>query len=129
VIEAPPITINALLHASGVQPKDVLLFRHRPGEPHLNRIFDRIVAERRDLFDCYQGTHGPRTETALQKAKYLASFIRHRAGTALFVGFYELAHAFDASPGLSVSPTPPGADVSRNDWLQGYRWTRQRDRV
>jgi hypothetical protein len=83
--------MNGLLEQSGIEPRDVLLFRHRPGEPHLNRIFDRIVAERRDLFDSYQGTHGPRTEAALQKAKYLASFIRHRAGTALFIGFYEVA--------------------------------------
>jgi hypothetical protein len=89
--ESQPITLSGLLSASGIRPKDVLVFRHRPSEQSLNRIFDRIVAERPDLFDCYQATHGPLTEAALEKAAYLASFIRYRAGTALFVGLYEVA--------------------------------------
>lgn len=88
--ESQPITLNGLLEASGIRPKDVLVFRHRPYEQSLNRIFDRIVAERPDLFDCYQATHGPRTEAALRRASYLASFIRHRASSALFVGLYEI---------------------------------------
>jgi len=40
------------------------------------------------LFDCYQSNHGARTEAALIKARYVAAFIRHTPGTALFVGFY-----------------------------------------
>lgn len=90
-VESQPITLNGLLEASGIRPKDVLVFRHRPSEPALNRVFDRIVTERPDLFDCYQATHGPLTEAALERASYLASFIRHRAGSALFVGLYEVA--------------------------------------
>ncbi len=90
-VESKPITLNCLLEASGISPKDVLVFRHRPSEPSLNRIFDWIATERIDLFDCYQSTHGPRTESALEKADYLASFIRHRAGSALFIGLYEVA--------------------------------------
>lgn len=88
--ESQPITLSDLLEASGIRPKDVLVFRHRPSEPSLNRIFDRIVSERPDLFDCYQATHGPLTEAALEKASYLASFIRYRAGFALFIGLYEV---------------------------------------
>lgn len=91
-MESEPITLNALLEASGIRPRDVLVFRHRPYEPSLNRIFDRIVSERPDLFDCYQATHAPRTEAALHKASYVASFIRHRASSALFVGLYELTN-------------------------------------
>ena len=47
--------------------------------------------ERPDLFECYQGTHASRTEAALSRAKYAASFIRYRPGTALFVGLYQVA--------------------------------------
>lgn len=89
--KSDPITLNGLLGASGIAPAEVVVFRHRPYEPALNRIFERIVAERPDLFECYQGTHGPRVESALSRAKYAASFIRYRPGTALFVGLYEVA--------------------------------------
>lgn len=88
---APPLTLNELLRLSDIPEQDVLVFRHRPNEPALNRVFDWIVAERSDLFDCYQSNHGQRTESALARARYLASFIRHAPGTALFAGFYEVA--------------------------------------
>lgn len=90
-VSASPLTLNELIRMSGIALEDVLVFRHRPNEPPLNRVFDWLVAERPDLFDCYQSSHGQRTESALARAKYLASFIRHTPGTALFVGFYEVA--------------------------------------
>src|SRR5690606_14580064 len=64
--------------------------RHRPYESALNKVFDWIVAERRDLFDCYQSTHGANTESALRRARYVASFIRYKPKTALFVGLYSI---------------------------------------
>lgn len=64
--------------------------RRRPNEPRLNRIFEWLVSERRDLFDCYQSTHGAKTESALKRAQYLASFIRHPNKSGLFVGLYEI---------------------------------------
>jgi len=62
--------------------------RHRPWEHSLNLIFDTIASEHPDLFNCYQSTQSPRAEAALKRAKYLASFIRHETGTALFIGLY-----------------------------------------
>lgn len=91
LLPAPPLTLNELIIRSGILLEDVLVFRHRPYEPSLNRIFEWLVAERPDLFDCYQSNHGQRTESALARARYVASFIRHSPGTALFVGFYEVA--------------------------------------
>lgn len=88
MIAAPPLTLNQLIRLSGIEPKDVLVFRHRPREPQINRIFPWLAAERPDLFDCYQSTHGANTESALARARYLASFIRHKPGQALFIGFY-----------------------------------------
>ena len=89
--QAPPLALNDLLLLSGIDPAEVLVFRHRPAEPALNRIFDWLVVERPDLFDSYQSTHGPKTEAALLKARYVAAFIRHTPKTALFVGLYEVA--------------------------------------
>lgn len=86
----PAISFNALLEVSGIDLASVVVFRHRPWEPALNKVFDWIVAERPELFDCYQSTHAPRTEAALLRAKYAASFIRYRPKKALFVGLYEL---------------------------------------
>lgn len=82
------LTLNQLLESSGIALHDVLVFRHRPGEPALNRVFDNIVSQRRELFDCYQSTHAPNTEAALNRAGYVASFIRYRPKLALFVGLY-----------------------------------------
>lgn len=88
-LKAPPLTFNELLARSGVDPAEVIVFRHRPWESALNRTFEWIVAERPDLFDCYQDSHAVRTEAALCKARYVASFIRKGPGAALFVGLYE----------------------------------------
>lgn len=87
---APPLTLNQIIQLGGIDPKDVLVFRHRPQEPSINRLFPWLVAERPDLFDCYQSSHGANTESALARARYLASFIRHQPKQALFVGFYEV---------------------------------------
>ncbi|QYE35141.1 GIY-YIG nuclease family protein [Polymorphobacter sp. PAMC 29334] len=86
-----PLTLNSLLIASGIALEEVLVLRHRPSEASLNRVFNWIAEERPDLFDCYQSTHGPRVEAALNRAKFVASFIRHEAGTALFVGLCRVA--------------------------------------
>jgi hypothetical protein len=53
-------------------------------------VFDWIVAERRELFECYQSTHAANTESALLRAEYVASFIRYRPKQALFVGLYRM---------------------------------------
>lgn len=90
-LAAAPLTFNELLTRSGIALSDVLVFRHRPAEPAINRIFEWLVAERPDLFDSYQSTHAPKTEAALSRARYLASFIRHTPKTALFVGLSDVA--------------------------------------
>lgn len=95
----PELTLNDLLVRHGVEPTRTIVFRHRPYEPALNRNFDMIVSERPDLFDCYQNTHNERTEAALKRADYLASFIRREAGRALFVGLYRIAGWRDLTSG------------------------------
>lgn len=87
---APALTLNDLFSLGGIDRRKVIVFRHRPYEPKLNRIFEWLVSERRDLFDCYQSSHGPNTEAALNRAEYVVSCIRHPQKSALFVGLYEI---------------------------------------
>lgn len=91
IADTPPLTLNDLLSLSGIEPKSVVVLRHKPYEPRLNRIFEWLVSERRDLFDCYQSTHGANTESAIKRADYVVSCIRHPNKAALFVGLYRVA--------------------------------------
>jgi hypothetical protein len=82
--------LNDLLAKAGIDPRDVLVFRHRPSEPRLYKVFRWLAHDRPDLFNAYQQTHGIKVENALQRAKYVASFIGHESGKAVFVGLYEV---------------------------------------
>jgi hypothetical protein len=81
---------NDLLVNSKIDPREVMVFRHRPREPELNRVFPWLAAERPAVFNAYQQTHGARVERALKKASYVASFVGHVPGKALFVGLYSV---------------------------------------
>lgn len=85
-----PLTFNDVMADSDIDLRKVIVFRHRPYEPALNRLFEWIAAERADLYDCYQGTHAPRVEAALKRADFVASFIRHGGGSAIFVGLHTI---------------------------------------
>ena len=90
------LELNDLLEKQGIDIARVLVLRHRPYEPALNKILPWLIAERRDLFDAFQSSHGKALESAMAKMVgngYLASFIRHGAGSALFVGLYRIAGA------------------------------------
>ncbi|HBK45378.1 MAG TPA: hypothetical protein DDZ67_02865 [Xanthomonadaceae bacterium] len=87
----PGLDFNALLQAEGIDPRNVVVLRHRPYEPALRRLFPWLIAERRELFDAYQRTHGRPVESSVERAAYVASFFGHEAGKALFVGLYRVA--------------------------------------
>jgi hypothetical protein len=138
----PALTLNSLLKASGIPSEQMIVFRHRPYEAELNRVFDNVAGERSDLFDCYQSTHSARTEAALTRTKHVASFIRYTAGTAVFVGLYEVngwreisveeciarpSHIELMSLGMVGINSKDGRstllefDLKRTDWLSGWR--------
>ena len=64
--------------------------RHRPSEPRLQKVLPWLAVERADLFNAHQQTQSPRAEKAMLRAKYVASFIGHNAGQALFIGLYKI---------------------------------------
>ena len=81
--------LNDLLEEVGIDPKTVIVMRHRPGEPELRKVLPWLAAERPDVYNAYQQTQSPRAEKAMTKAAYIASFIGHASGKALFVGLYK----------------------------------------
>ena len=82
--------LNDLFRSEGFDPKGVIVFRHRPKEPKLRRVLPWLVDENHEVFNAYQQTQGPAIEKAMQRAKFVASFIGHEAGKALFVGLYQV---------------------------------------
>jgi GIY-YIG catalytic domain len=80
---------NDLLNESQIDPSSVIVLRHRPKEPKLRAILPWLATNDHDLFNAYQQTQGPIVEKSMQKAKYVASFIGHRPGKAVFVGLYK----------------------------------------
>ena len=81
---------NDLLKSESISPEDVMVLRHVPKQPKLRKIFPWLVEENHDVFNGYQQTQGPIVEKAMRRAKYVASFVGHEAGKALFVGLYEV---------------------------------------
>lgn len=82
------MNFNDLLRVQGIDPKKVLIMRHRPKEVRFQRILPLLAAEHHELYNAYQQTQGAREEKMLQRAEFLASFIGQESGKALFVGLY-----------------------------------------
>jgi hypothetical protein len=87
------LTLNDLLTGCSIDPQTTIVFRHRPNEPKLRKVFRWLAGEKPEVFNAYQQTQGDRAEAALLKASHVASFIGHEAGKALFVGLYEVGTA------------------------------------
>lgn len=73
-VRAMDLNLNDLLQQEDIGPQEVLVFRHRPVEPKLNKYLPSIADERPDLFNAYQATQSPKVEKAMTGAKYVASF-------------------------------------------------------
>ena len=80
--------LNDLLTKKGMDPKGVLVLRHRPHEREFRNVLPWLAAERPDTFNAYQATQRIKVENAIQRADHVASFIGHEAGKALFIGLY-----------------------------------------
>jgi hypothetical protein len=80
---------NDLLKNADIDPKEVLILRHRPKEPGVRKVLPWLANERPDVFNAYQQTPSPKAEKAMARAKYVASFIGNAPGKALFIGLRE----------------------------------------
>lgn len=84
------MNLNDLLQKESIDPQQVLVLRHRPAEPELNKVLPWLAAENPEVFNAYQQTQGESVEQSFQKATYVASFIGQQLGKALFVGLYSI---------------------------------------
>lgn len=84
------MNFNDLLALKEIDPKEVIVFRHRPPELELRKVLPLLAAEKPELFNAYQQTQGARVEKALRGARYVASFIGHEPQRAVFVGLYTI---------------------------------------
>ena len=87
------MNLNDLFLGKAIDPQRVLVLRHRPHEPGLNKVLPWLAAEKPDVFNAYQQTQGERLQSTMQKMVgqgYVASFIGHEPGKALFIGFYSI---------------------------------------
>jgi hypothetical protein len=86
------MNLNDLLHAenTNIDPQEVLVLRHTAKEPRLKKVLPHLAAEKPNVFNAYQQTQGAAVEKAMKRAKFVASFIGHEPGKALFVGLYRV---------------------------------------
>lgn len=84
------MNLNDLLIMKNINPKEVIVMRHRPYEPELRKVLPWLASDKPELYNAYQSAHFERGEKALLKAGYVASFIGHEASNALFVGLYKI---------------------------------------
>jgi len=90
------MTLNDLLRGKDLDPKQILVLRHRPHEAGLRKVLPWIAGERPDLFNAYQQAQGETLEKSLEKligTGHVASFFGHEPGRALFVALYSIAGA------------------------------------
>src|SRR5437870_1320201 len=88
------MNLNDLLRGHHIDPRHVLVLRHRPPEPELRKVLPWLAAEKPSVFNAYQQTQSPKLERAMQAmigSGFVASFIGHEPGKALFVGLYSIA--------------------------------------
>lgn len=77
------MNLNDLLLGKGIDPRHILVLRHRPNESELNKVLPWLAAGEPDVFNAYQQMQGERVERAMQAmtgAGYVASFHWARTG-------------------------------------------------
>ena len=65
------MNLNALLADAHIDPRTVLVMRHRPFEPELRKVLLWLAAEKPDVFNAYQQTQSESVENAMLRAKLL----------------------------------------------------------
>jgi len=61
------VNLNALLIEGNIDPREVLVMRHRPYEPELRKVLPWLAAEKPDVFNAYQQTQGKKVEKAMHE--------------------------------------------------------------
>jgi len=78
------------LRKNEIESDKTLMLRHSPPDK-FRTVLRWLASKEPGVFNCYQATQYSKAEAAMAKAAYVASFIGHAPGKALFVGLYKQA--------------------------------------
>jgi hypothetical protein len=87
------MNLNNLLRDKNIDPRNVLVLRHTPHEPELNKVLPWFAVERPNIFNAYQQTQGEKLQKVMKAMVghgYVASFIGHEPAKAVFIGLYSI---------------------------------------
>ena len=91
------MNLEGLLLQKGIDPQQVIVLRHAPSlEPRFRRVLPRLAVNRPELYNAYQRAQvGPvaKNMAAISGTGFIASFIGHEAGKAMFVGLYSIGES------------------------------------
>lgn len=124
------MNLNDLLKNKGVDPQKVLVLRHRPHEPELNKVLPWLASEKPDVFNAYQQTQGEKLEKVMASmigSGYVASFIGHEPGKALFIGLYSIGKTKPLT--LKQYWKVPAHIEMRAFGMRGFTWEQGRQFV
>jgi hypothetical protein len=122
------MNLNDLLRAKNIDPRSVLVLRHRPNEPKLRKVLPWLAAERPSFYNAYQQTQSPRLAEAMRKligTGSVASFIGHDPTKALFVGLYSISGSRPMTY-EEYWQVPEYAEMRRDFEMQG--WSLEKDK-
>lgn len=96
------MNFNDMLLSKDIDPERVVVFRHRPTTREFRRALPWMLTERPELFNAYQQTQSyVRREKVLKSLVgkgYVASFIGHEPGRAVYVGLYGIDSSKPLTP-------------------------------
>ena len=120
------LTFSDLLKRADIDPATVILLRHKAREDELNRKLPWLIANEPDVYGRWQRIQGdPLTKSVIKLSGrgYIASFIRHGAGRALFAGLYPIGENHETmsrtkllqwyATAMKYGADPPGGTGSR----------------
>jgi hypothetical protein len=127
------MNLNDLLQSKNIDPRQVMVLRHRPKEPKLNKWLPWLAAEKPDVFNAYQQTQGEKLQKTMQGLRgtgYVASFIGRESGKALFIGLYSITASrpltyeeYWAIPGnVELKAYGREENTSQADWPPSQLW-------
>lgn len=123
------MNLNQLFKEKDIDPDRVIVLRHTPKEPKLLDALPRLADMRPELFNAYQETQGIKLERAMDGLRgrgYVASFIGHQAGKAVFVGLYKVGAGIRTLTHAQFSRTAAYRELMKDFGLNTFSAQRQK---
>lgn len=86
------IKFNLLLAEHGIEPRDVVLLRHKDGRADKGRTPYDLWRDDKPAFELYQSIQNIKNRSKLTRPKYWASFVGTPNGQTMFTGLYRIKY-------------------------------------